>query len=78
LLTDIIKDKLLEFDQSIEQKLYEGRPVISDFSLYREDENPSQEDSVDPVEPEVQAPKIGDIEQDAFDELLLTEPTLIR
>jgi len=78
LLTDIIKDKLLEFDQSIEQKLYEGRPVISDFSLYREDENPSQEDSVDPVEPEVQAPKIGDIEQDAFDELLLMEPTLIR
>jgi hypothetical protein len=78
LLTDVIKDKLLEFDQSIEQKLYEGRPVISDFSLYREDEDPSQEDSFDPIEPEAQAPEIGDIEQDAFDELLPMEPTLIR
>jgi len=74
----ILKDKLNEFDQSIEQKFYEGGPVISDFSLYREDEEPFQEEICEPIEPNAQAIDVGEVEQDAFDELLLTEPTLIK
>ena len=80
MMTDEVKTKILEYDQAIEQKLYVGHPVITDFSLYREDKEPYSEDvdATEVIEPEAQAVEIADVEHDAFDELLLTEPTLIR
>jgi len=80
MMTDEVKTKTLEYDQAIEQKLYVGHPVITDFSLYREDEEPYSEDvdATKVIEPEAQAVEIANVEHDAFDEMLLTEPTLIR
>lgn len=47
----------------------------SDFHLYRVDET---EDVEELHEPDAQAPELPEVEKDAFDELLLTEPTLIK
>jgi len=77
LQTDSIKAMLEEYDQAIEQKLIE-EGNISDFTLYREDERPYDLEEDELKEPEQQARDFSEIEHDAFDELLLTEPLLIR
>jgi len=46
--------------------------------LYREDEDPKDIDESRPTFPEAQNVEIDDIETDAYDELLMTEPMLLR
>jgi hypothetical protein len=77
LQTDSIKAMLQEYDQAIEQKLIEVG-TISYFTLYREDERPYDLEEEELKEPEQQARDLSEIEHDAFNELLLTEPLLIR
>lgn len=74
-----VKDKLKEYDQFINDKLNHDPAVVENLQLYRQDEDDDHDfDEIALVEPEASQPDASDVEQDAYDELLLTEPLLHR
>jgi hypothetical protein len=53
--------------------------MFNDFWLYQEDKDPEHTDKEqEPVDPDAVTIVIDEIENDAYDELLLTEPMLQR
>ncbi len=75
--TDEIKQQLSALDQIIAEKIDAYTDELAHFQLLREDEETHNDDD-DLKQPEAKAPNIDDIEADAYDELLLTEPLLMR
>ncbi len=78
LTTDRFKQRLSEFDNNVQDKLYHGQDDTKGFSFYREDENENEIIEEELIEPESCAVELENIEEDVFDELLLTEPMLMR
>jgi hypothetical protein len=75
--TTEVQDQLKHFDTIILEKLNASNDLAPDFHLYREDKDP---DAIDDelVGPEAQSPEIDNIEVDAYDEILLTQPLLMK
>ncbi len=71
--SEAVVNMLATYDQEIKDKLTIHNEV-NDFRLYREDEDIEQE----LVDTDAAAIIIDEIENDAYDELLLTEPILQR
>jgi hypothetical protein len=73
-----IMNMLAIYDKEISEKLT-VRNEANDFKLYREDEDPEEiDEEQEPVDPNAMAIVIDEIENDAYDELLLVEPMLQR
>jgi hypothetical protein len=71
--SEMFRQKLQAFDERISMKLNR------DLKLYRVDEDSEDANcEYQPIEPEVTPVDVDEIEPDSYDELLLTEPTLIR
>jgi hypothetical protein len=75
---DEMKRQLSEYDDTIRTKLDAYQDELAHVQMYREDED--MDDDLDDAlnDPEQKAPEVDDIEADAYDELLLTEPLLLR
>jgi hypothetical protein len=73
----MVKTLIASYDKELEEK-FKDVGTHSTFLLYREDEEPYDTDEDELFQPDWQAVEIGDVEYDAFDELLLTEPILMR
>lgn len=73
--TEKVQAELKVFNDKLNNKLSSIPTEAITLQLYREDEDHG--DVVDaPFEPEAIPPEVEDIEVDAYDELLLTEPLL--
>jgi len=74
--TEAVKAKLKDLDRSLHEKFNDECDVITPFQFYCQD---VPEDLYDDevYESESSIPNEDDIEPDAYDELLLTEPTLM-
>jgi len=76
-LTETFQSRLKEFDRVLEEKLNEASQESIPFHLYREDEDQDDDWDSDPLaEPEATNDNVENIENDIYDELLLTEPLL--
>ncbi len=75
--TENFQSKLGEFNQTIEDKLGDADLEPVALKLYREDKD-IDSDEDEPFDPQAQAIEISDVEIDAYDELLLSEPILER
>ncbi len=79
--TEIFRQELQTFDKILNRKLQsysdDGINVLNSFRLYRADED---DDSIleEVISPEAQVREVDEIEPDAYDEFLLTEPLLIH
>jgi hypothetical protein len=74
---DVI-NMLTIYERELKEELTTNNEA-NDFMLYREDEDPKQmDDEQEPVDPGATTIVIDEIENDAYDELLLTEPLLQR
>ncbi len=76
LKTEAVKAKLKDLDRSLHGKFNDECDVITPFQFYRQDV-PEDLDDDEVYESESSIPNEDDIEPDAYDELLLTEPTLM-
>jgi hypothetical protein len=69
--------QLTHFDNAVHEKLQqEHHGMSSQLKLYRQDENEDDQFEQEPMEPDSSPLDIDEIEADAYDELLLTEPLL--
>jgi len=76
-LTETFQSRLQEFDRVLEEKLNDASQESIPFRLYREDEDQDDDWDSDPLaEPEATNDNVENIENDIYDELLLTEPLL--
>jgi hypothetical protein len=73
--TNDLQYLIQEFDAAVASKLNRSGDQTSQFQLYREDEEKDEDsDAIELMEPEAQAQEMSEVEKDAFDTLLLTEP----
>jgi hypothetical protein len=73
----VVKQRLDQLDEKLNQKFYGPEQEIFPFTLYREDKE-EDDMEIELMEPEAQVPEIDDIEADSYDQILLTEPLLIK
>ncbi len=75
MMADQVKNAITQLDTSLEVKLRSDNPEIP-FILYRENMQLEDMEVDEPIQPETSVQEVDDIELDAYDELLLTEPLL--
>jgi hypothetical protein len=75
MMTDQVKDAINQLDTTLKVNLRSDNPEIP-FMLYRENMQLEDMEVDEPIQPETSVQEIDDIELDAYDELLLTEPLL--
>jgi len=69
--------------KKIDCKLWYPSHQPNTFSLYRQDETDDNDDNSHsneqkPIDPEASSPEIDEIPNDTFDDLLLTEPVILK
>jgi len=79
LQSEEFKRQLTHFDNGVQEKLkHEHQDTPPLLKLYRQDEDEDDQFEQEPIEPDSLSLDIDEVEADAYDELLLTEPLLPR